>query len=344
MSQKIRRIYCLCPDDNTPYGGIRKTYNHVDILRELDFQAFVLHTKWGFRCDWFQSESPVVYMSTPFKPLTGLDKNGNKYELPALGPEDILVIPELYAFQTVPYLAKLHMRGVIFNQNPFLSFTQEPFPTGPLKAENEGQSYYLDPQILGALVVSNDSKRYLKFAFPDLTVYRIHNSINSLLFSYQPEKKKQIAFMLRKYQKDCLQVIQIIKARNRLKEWTFNPIDNLSEVQVAEILKESALFLSFSHQEGFGMPPVEAMACGCVVIGYHGQGGKEYLKPPYAHAIASGDIVHFVETVEKIALDYDQYKNKGKLASEYILKHYSREQEKKDFKRAWHALLSSSHS
>ena len=65
-----------------------------------------------------------------------------------------------------------------------------------------------------------------------------------------------------------------------------------SEAAVADILRESQVFLSFGHPEGFGLPPAEALACGCLVIGYHGGGGREYFGPAGAYPAgtpAAGD-------------------------------------------------------
>ena len=51
-------------------------------------------------------------------------------------------------------------------------------------------------------------------------------------------------------------------------------------------MRLATIFLTFSNQEGFGLPPVEAMACGCLVVGYHGHGGKEFLKPEWSFRLS----------------------------------------------------------
>jgi len=48
----------------------------------------------------------------------------------------------------------------------------------------------------------------------------------------------------------------------------------VADIVVADILRSSRVFLSFSQREGFGLPPLEALACGCAVVGYHGFGGR----------------------------------------------------------------------
>lgn len=335
---KIRHIFFPCPDSNTPCGGIHKIYTHVDILSELGFKAYVLHRSWGFRCDWFQNSTPIVYATTPQATLSGIDGMGEKYSIPPFGEGDILVIPEIFAPQMVPLLETWNTYGIIYNQNAYLTFRNAPISEGPFLAEKEKASVYLNPRILGTFVVSDDTREFLRLVFPKMAIYQIHNSVDGNIFNFQEEKKKQIAFMPRRNLEDIQNVIEMLKERNRIKDWTFYPIHDVPESKVATILKESALFLSFSNREGFGMPPAEAMACGCVVIGYHGQGGKEYIKHPYAHVIESGDVIHFVMTIEKVALDFDYYKDQGKIASEFILSNYSVEQERNDFKAAWEKI------
>lgn len=337
-----RHIYCICPDTQTPLGGVRKIYNQVDILRDLGYNAFVLHAVLGFRCNWFQANTRIAYLVKTEDPIQTMDANGEISFLPPFGEGDILVIPDIHVEVVVPRLAEWNVRGVIFNQSPYLTFPSFPsLPITPYSAsvDEDLQPLYLSERVLGTIVISKYSKQFLKSTYSNLAVYHVHCSINKKLFQYRLDKKKQIAYMPSKNPEASKNIITIIRERKRLKDWTFYPIENVPESQVAEIMKESALFLNFSYLEGFGLPPAEAMACGCVVIGYHGNGGREFFKRPYAHPIEAGDIVHFALTVEKIALEYDQHKAEGKLASDYILKQYSQEREREDFKLAWKALL-----
>lgn len=48
-----------------------------------------------------------------------------------------------------------------------------------------------------------------------------------------------------------------------------------------ELLAEMArhrYFMAITPAEGFGLTPLEAMACGCAVMGFHGCGGLEYMR------------------------------------------------------------------
>ena len=70
------------------------------------------------------------------------------------------------------------------------------------------------------------------------------------------------------------------------------------------------------------LPPVEAALAGNYVVGYTGEGGKDYWKKPIFTEIYSGDIRNFVQkTLEKV--NKYNYKNKmlkqqyNKLAKEF---------------------------
>jgi glycosyltransferase involved in cell wall biosynthesis len=167
--------------------------------------------------------------------------------------------------------------------------------------------------------------------------------IDSKVFSYSPTKKKQIAFMPRKLNEDVVQVINLLNSRNKLKDWTYKVIDKMNENEVADVLKESALFLSFNHKEGFGMPPAEAMACGCVIVGYPGKGGKEFFKNEFCYPIEDRDVVSFAKTLESVMLEYDNnnqlFVEKGKKASDFILSEYSMDMEVKTIVDCWNSIL-----
>ena len=63
------------------------------------------------------------------------------------------------------------------------------------------------------------------------------------------------------------------------------------------MVSQSIIFLAFSEFEGLPVPPVEAALCGNYVIGYDGQGGKEYWKQPNFERIEQGNIQAFVQAV-----------------------------------------------
>jgi len=79
--------------------------------------------------------------------------------------------------------------------------------------------------------------------------------------------------------------------------WDIVAINNMTESQVAKSLNASKIFMSFSDQEGLGLPPLEAALAGNKVIGYTGQAGKEYWRGCIFQEIECGDLVGFAEAV-----------------------------------------------
>lgn len=77
-------------------------------------------------------------------------------------------------------------------------------------------------------------------------------------------------------------------------------IDKVNEVKVAEILSKSAIFISTSLYEGFGLPPLEAMACGCAVVGFHGGGGLEYASNDNGFWCEEGNVIECVKTLGNV--------------------------------------------
>jgi len=110
--------------------------------------------------------------------------------------------------------------------------------------------------------------------------------------------------MPRKRRDEATEVLAILGARGALKGWEVVPIADRPEAETAAILRVASVFLSFSHREGFGLPPAEALACGCVVAGFHGFGGRDI--SPHAMWVPDGDVVAFARTVEGILSSWDR--------------------------------------
>ena len=316
-----RRLLFVCPATNTPSGGIRMIYRQVDMLNRHGFHAFVVHDQPGFRCDWFENSTPILDPGTA-----------------AWTPRDIIAAPELASSHLFDGSAGIPK--VIFNQNCYYTF----FPWSDDAAL--AQISYRRPDVIAAIVVSQDSEAYLRYAFPRLTIHRLHYSIDPALYHFQREKKRQIALMPRKNGADVTQVVQLLKLRELGGElggeFELVAIDGLSETAAAGVLRDSLMFLSFGHPEGFGLPPAEAMACGCITVGYHGMGGREFFRPEFSYPIATGDILAFARTVEEVLRQYladpNPLDQKRAASARWIADQYSPQQEEQDVLTIWSAL------
>jgi glycosyltransferase involved in cell wall biosynthesis len=183
----------------------------------------------------------------------------------------------------------------------------------------------------------------MQHVFPKLPVYRVRNSVDPRFQPPNGHKKHQICFMPRKHAEDAMQVISILKFRGALQGFHVKPIHKLPEDQVISILRESLVFLSFGYPEGFGLPPAEAMASGCVTIGYHGNGGREYFTPEHGFPIEAGDIIGYAKTVElvldRLRQDPSAFDDMTRRASTFIRSTYSPEHERQDVIKTWTEIL-----
>lgn len=340
------KIYFLCPKNKSAHGGIKQIYRQVYFLNKNGFNA-VLLKKAPSNDHWFNLKIPVEYSREVFKELKFAKLNyGNdffnrqlirylKTKSVAINREDILVFPEIFG----PHIGNIYPnnRKVIFNQNCYYTFRHFSL------FDDVENHIYKNPKLIGTIVASNDAETYLKFVFPEIKIEKIRLGIDKTIFNYSAKKKNQIAFMPRKLEEDVLQVINILKNRNNISDWEFIPIENKTESEVAKIMTESAIFLSFNHKEGFGLPPAEAMACGCIVIGYKGQGGKDYFNENYSYPIDDGDISTFGKTIEEVVTAFSKSENimkiKAKEASNFILQEFSLENEEMDTLKVWREIL-----
>jgi glycosyltransferase involved in cell wall biosynthesis len=146
------------------------------------------------------------------------------------------------------------------------------------------------------LAISEDSAQYIRDIFGILgdKIIPQRCSVDSMLF--KPNKKnKIITYMPRKMGAHSIRVVSALQPLLP-DDWSIISIDNVMESQVATILSQSSIFLSFSEFEGLGLPPIEAALCGNLVVGYHGQGGKDFWYEPIFHNVDQGDIRKFVST------------------------------------------------
>ncbi|WP_146163966.1 glycosyltransferase family 4 protein [Pseudosporangium ferrugineum] len=299
-------VYYLTPDLDLPVGGIRVIYRHVDALNALGLRARVLHGNRGFRSTWFAHDTAVTYASDV-----------------ALTADDVLVVPEWYGptLDRLPATVPL----VVFNQRAYDTFDFVPYPgTGP------GAPYAGFPNLRALLTVSRDNAELLAYAFPDLPVHRVRNVVDAEMFRPGPEvPARRICFTTTRRERERDQLLHILRSRGVLDGWDVVAISGRSEAEVAAIMRDSAVFLSFSDREGFGLPPAEAMASGSYVVGYPGLAGREFFDPAYCAPVDENDLLGFARAVETACGAYDAdpvgFAKAGRLASERVLSEYAPE-------------------
>ena len=286
------QLIWLCPPVKKAVGGIKVIYRQAELVHQMvspfGHRSVVMHpnTIW-FRAKWFESTVAVErrFFSWRWAGKPSLSRIDGCFD-----PQtDMVIVPELWARKYGDQLAKMNVRYAIYVQGGYLI--------------NKGDPEVLDAAYAGAhciLTISDDTSRCVSMAFPDAygRILRVHCSVDAQRFIPQSNKENLITFMPRKLADHSSKVLFFL--RNHLPaHWRIQPIDGLKEAGVADLLQRSKIFLSFSLFEGFGLPPLEAALSGNQVIGYTGQGAKEYWVPEIFQSVEPGNVVAFAQSILK---------------------------------------------
>lgn len=248
-----RRIIFILEPFAVPFGGAATVYRHVEMLTKMGLPAYVaLPQKPKF--DFYQTTAPLLI-------------HGGNLQALQVRTGDILVIPEVFTDQATT-LTSTPAKCLMFCQNQyFLQFTID------------ARAGIAEFGVHGIITSSIAVQSFFNDVYGISDLPLIPYAIDPKLFRIA-DKRRRIAFMPRKLPEDAKFIAAAFKRRHpRYADIPWAPIDGVSQAEAARGLGESAVFLSLSHKESFGLPPLEAMACGCLVAGYHGDGGREYMTP-----------------------------------------------------------------
>ena len=243
------RIVYMLEATKTPVGGVATIYHHVEILNAHGFAAFV-----GLRAkpatDFYETNAPLLI-------------HGGRLQV---APGDVFVIPECWP-RLNRALKGTPAKRLMFCQNQYyLPFTSDP------------RAGIAEFDVNSVIVSSQAVKVFFRdvYGVADLPLFPY--AIDPARFAPARQKQRQIAFMPRKLPKDAAFIKSVFQRRHpRYADVPWLPIKNVAQREAARLMGESECFLSLSDKESFGLPPLEAMACGCLVAGFHGDGGREYM-------------------------------------------------------------------
>jgi hypothetical protein len=188
------------------------------------------------------------------------------WEAMDLGPADMWVAPEGWVNALTPGLA-CGATCVSYCQNWAYLFSSLP----------EGVSWH---QLnVSFLAVSDPVGRFVADT-TGRTPLLLRPGIDIDRFT-PPDKRfggVRIAYMPRKNKALARQIRDIFHSRNPETKVRFMPIEGQNADGVANILQQAHIFLATGFPEGCPLPPLEAMACGCLCVGFGGFGGWDYMR------------------------------------------------------------------
>lgn len=241
------RTFFFVPPVRKPTGGVAVLARMASILREAGFESCLA------------LREPLQWRP-PGADVPSVDLAGVR-----LSPRDVWVVPEGWVNALAPGLTA-GARCLLYVQNWAYLFNGLP----------PGVDWRSLPVSFAA--VSRPVAWFIASCLGvDAPILR--PGIDLDVFSPPPEKPVEltVAYMPRKNKALADQIRAIVTARGRFTvRWV--EIAGMDQGQVARALGQSHCFLATGFPEGCPLPPLEAMACGAIPVGFAGYGGWDYMR------------------------------------------------------------------
>jgi len=210
----------------------------------------IVHQKRDFKLTWHGYTVPIIWLE----------------DRPQFGADDIWVLPEIM-LDLMQKSQGFAGQRIVFA----LSWS-------PAYARLQPGQRWQDYGITQVIAKSPTIQRHLAWSM-EIDVTLIPEAIDPVKYTYQPaQKRPQIAYMTRKDRTgEWLQGV-LTRKYPQLAEYNWLALRDMDEATYAQHLRESTVYLATTLQEGMHVSVLEAMACGCLVVGYGGIGGNDYMK------------------------------------------------------------------
>jgi hypothetical protein len=252
------RVIYLC-DWTGPSGGIQVLYEHVRLLRQLGVDAMLGAPGPFRRCDWFANDpaqSPGI-----------ADCLGSSSE------DDVLVMPEICV--GAPQLDGVRARRVAFVQNPSLLRGRLDDYAGAIVP-----GHALVPWLQAVSGFSGEIAVVPGFLHAELV--RAGRTFTSgrprVLIVDRPDKHRG-------------EPADVARALCGQPHVDVTYVDRpLPRTEFTELFCQHDVYLHLSWPEGFPISILEAFGAGCLVAGFAGRGGLEFMRDgDNCFVVADGD-------------------------------------------------------
>lgn len=338
------RYLFLCPDRKSASGGIAVIYDIVRLLNREGYEAIVVHESSG--AGYPDYSDPVPGCFTPhvrrvrwryagprdklkrIKSDIAAWRNRKTLEPLKLRSDDVIIVPEFMMAEALE----------AFEGRPIAVLVQNPFAV--MRSYQRARHRGLDPaqQAVAWFGMSEVCQTHLETLVTG-KLYYSPVSMKPHEFDYRDEKDPLITYMPRKRPWEAEILHDALQRRGKIGGYRLEAIDNLPRVQVAEVMARSRIFISLMKDESLGFPAAEAMASGCIVVGFDGLGGAEFFDTSTGVPVVEGDIAGLVAAVERTVAEYEtdpaRLDEMRQRAARLVKEKYSVESFETTFLEAW---------
>lgn len=296
------------PAQKHPSGGAKVIYHHSNLINQIkddEINSYILHYKKKRTSKYLESAKKIFvktkktfgYNFKDFKIIQNFLPNNkwintkikNKNELVFNSKNDFLIFPEIVAHFAKDICLKKNIKYAVLIQGVY-----HMYQINDLKKLSK---IYEQAEFL--ITTSYNTKNSIIKIFPKLKkkIFKLSLSIDPNKF--KPATKKNIITCIPRKLEEDFRLLNFFLYKRIPKPWKIIPLQNISNKVLVRKLNQSKIFLSFSNLEGLGLPPLEAAISGNKVIGYTGEGGKEYFKKPLFEKVMKSDLLDFSNKIIK---------------------------------------------
>lgn len=278
------RTFLFIPPLPRMTGGLAVLYRMAAHLHAAGYPVFLVPREGG---------APGLDPARPPAPVTGWNEAAA-----ALTPRDVWVTPEGWANALAPGL-RAGARCVVYVQN--WAYLLSSLPAGVAWPQLDVSFLAVsDPVAWYTREVTGRDAPVLRPGI-DLALFRPawadgkdngkradreragcggespHGSVRGpVRIAWMPRKNRALAQQIREFLSARLALAAVRGERPVDVEWC--EIHNRSQAEVADLLRTAQVFLATGFPEGCPLPPLEALASGCLLVGFAGFGGWDYMR------------------------------------------------------------------
>lgn len=231
-----------------PVGGTKVTYQHCMLLEQLGIEAKLVRMG-KYEGNFFGYNVPTITKKQAISEITS---------------SDIVVASEFRPYE-----------GLEFSQAKKVLFFQNPINITRVLKEQDKEKSYINLGYEHVITCGDLCTRVVKEKM-GVEAKTITNGIDQTKFKPSPTERvlNRVLVMSRKNYHDfetirkiCLEQLDV----------DFKIVDGLTQEELIKEYQKADIFLATGYPEGLALPPLEAMLCGCVVIGFTSGGALEYM-------------------------------------------------------------------
>jgi len=237
-----------------PVAGVANIYEHVKVLNELGYKAYIMHEKDNYKVRGDETSMGINdWLGEEYAKLPHISIEAQQL---SVTPADYIIIPEIFA-NVMDQVKQFPCKKVVFCQS--YDYLLELLPIG--------KKWNNDFGFNDVITTSERQANYVKSLFHGINTHIVPVGIADY---FKPSEKPKIPVVtiVTRNHGDAKKIANAFYLQFPIYKFvTFKELRGITKTQFAEELGKSCLAVWIDNPSGFGTFPLEAMQSGTPVIG-----------------------------------------------------------------------------